>query len=142
MIEWDLKCKADFDRRNIFAIEFDSAIAAEISDKWKHPCEGAFEYLAIKYPESLLQLIASGRLNVEDLTFAAEIAGRIAKPEEVMRALRPLLSHSAAVVREGAIYGLATHLDDSLRVELRRISNEDASAGVRTAAADVADTLV
>jgi hypothetical protein len=117
----------------------DPAVAAELSDKWKEPCEGAFEFLAAKYPKSLLQLIVEGRLDAADLTFAAEIAVRIATSEEVVRVLRPLLAHSAAVVREGAIYGLATHLDDSLRAELRRMSSEDASAAVRTAATDVAN---
>jgi len=117
----------------------DPAVAAEISDKWKESCEGAFEFLAAKYPKSLLQLIVEGRLEPADLTFAAEIAGHIASSEKVVRALRPLLSHSAAVVREGAIYGLAAHLDDSLRAELRRMSSADASAAVRTAATDVSD---
>jgi HEAT repeat protein len=117
----------------------DPAVAAELSDKWKEPCEGAFEFLAGKYPTSLLQLIAEGRLDVADLTFAAEIAGRICRSEAVVRTLRPLLTHSSAVVREGAIYGLANHLDDSLRAEVRRMSGEDASVAVRTAAADAVD---
>ncbi len=114
-------------------------VAAEISHTWKEPCEGVFEFLAAKYPASLLQLISENRLEPADLTFAAEIAGRIGTSAEVAKTLRGLLAHPSAVVREGAIYGLANHLDDSLRAALGRLASHDASPAVRTAAAGALD---
>jgi HEAT repeat protein len=114
-------------------------VAAVLADRWQEPCEGAFEYLATRFPASLLGLITNGRLDPADLTFAAEIAGRLRDDGAVRRALVPLLSHPEAVVREGAVYGLARHLDASVRTILERLAAGDASAAVRTAAADALD---
>jgi HEAT repeat protein len=114
-------------------------VAAALADRWQEPCEGAFEYLATRYPASLLGLIISGRLDPADLTFAAEIAGRLRDDGAVRRALVPLLSHPEAVVREGAIYGLARHLDAGVRTLLERLAAADPSAAGRTAAADALD---
>jgi HEAT repeat protein len=114
-------------------------IAADVADKWREPCESAFEYLSVTYPDSLLALIRSNRLAPSDLTFAAEIAGRIAGHESVRAVLVPLLAHAEAVVREGAIYGLTRHLDAPTRALLERLAIEDRSAAVRTAARDALD---
>jgi hypothetical protein len=114
-------------------------VAADVADKWREPCESAFEYLSVKYPNSLLALIRSNQLAPSDLTFAAEIAGGIAEHESVRAALVPLLAHAEAVVREGAIYGLTRHLNAFTRVLLERLALEDRSAAVRTAARDALD---
>jgi hypothetical protein len=116
--------------------ELSPTVAVEISRQWSEPCEAVFEFLAENHPPQLLKLIASNRLRATDLTFAAEIAGRLADSTAVRRTLLPLLSHADAVVREGAIYGLAPHADQTVRSELARLSASDPSPAVRQAATD------
>lgn len=85
----------------------------------------------------LLALISSGHLHPIELTFAAEIASRLDDSVGVRAALMPLLNHESAVVREGAILGLASHVDDAVRTKLRGLVASDPSAAVRSMAADV-----
>lgn len=96
--------------------------------------EETLEWMAKNDPSSLLELIRSGLLAPPILTYAAEIAGIIDDPMAVQEALLPLLDHQDAVVREGAIYGLASHLDALVRVKLRSIALADTSQAVREAA--------
>jgi HEAT repeat protein len=110
--------------------------AADLADRWSEPCEAAFEFLAENYPPELLKLIGSDRLRGTDLTFAAEIAGRLSDGAAVRRTLLPLLMHDDAVVREGAICGLAQHGDETVRAALIRHSASDPSPAVRQAATD------
>ncbi|HSN97755.1 MAG TPA: HEAT repeat domain-containing protein [Candidatus Nanopelagicales bacterium] len=114
-------------------------VAQLVASRWKEPCEGAFEYLAAHHPRHLLRLIQGGKLEHADLTFAAEIAGRLRDEGAVQRALLPLLSHPEAVVREGAIYGLSRHLNASVRERFAELAAKDPSAAVRSAAADALD---
>ena len=100
------------------------------------PCEATFGYLAEHHPEWLVVLVQRSALKVADLTFAAEAVGRCKDSTLVRVALQPLLRHASPVVREGAIYGIANHLDLSSRRELERLAGEDASPGVRAAATD------
>jgi HEAT repeat protein len=112
-------------------------VVSELARAWFTPCEAAFEYLSRRYPESLLRVIRSGLLLPADLTFAAEIAGRADTSEDEIRtALIPLLAHEDAAVREGAIYGLAGHIDRATRERIESLARSDSSAGVRAAAAD------
>ncbi len=115
--------------------------AADLADRWSEPCEAAFEFLAENYPPELLRLIASNRLRATDLTFAAEIAGRLSDSAAVRRTLLPLLSHDDAVVREGAIYGLAPHAEETVRSALARLSASDPSAAIRLAATETLANL-
>jgi HEAT repeat protein len=121
--------------------ELSPSAATDVADRWGEPCEAAFEFLAQNYPHELLKLIASNRLRPTDLTFAAEIAGQLLDSTEVRGILHPLLAHADAVVREGAIYGLARHVDQALGVELRKLATSDPSPAVRQAAADTLDNL-
>jgi len=114
-------------------------MSEDTSGGFADPCEDAFEYLADGFPEGLLALIRSGRLEAADLTFAAEIAGRLPDHSAIRSALVPLLSHREAVVREGAIYGLTRHIDAAVRTTLERLAGGDPSRAVRTAAADALD---
>lgn len=100
------------------------------------PSEALFERLASDDPPRLLALLASD-LEPAMLTFAAEIAGRELSSEDVVPPLMALLRHPSAVVREGAIYGLAHHPRDDVDRELLRLGADDPSTGVRTAANDV-----
>lgn len=106
-------------------------------DRWQRPCEAAFEWLAERHPESLLTLIKTGSLAPTDLTFAAEIAGSLPDAAATRAALLPLLDHEDAIVREGAIYGLASCLDDAVRERLTFVVEHDRSRAVRNAAAAV-----
>lgn len=99
-------------------------------------CENHFIELAETNPALLLEwtrtVLAS---RPELLTFAAEAAGRIAHAPLVFSALLPLLSHTEAVVREGAVYGLAPHLASSIdaRDTLRELLSSEPSPGVAKA---------
>lgn len=121
--------------------ELSPEVATEVVDRWGEPCEAVFEFLAQHYPAELLKLLASRRLRPTDLTFAAEIAGQLTDSTEVRRILHPLLTHADALVREGAIYGLARHIDPALRQDLTRLTSSDPSPAVRQAAADTLDDL-
>lgn len=101
--------------------------------------EDELERLADENPRALLSLIESGRLAPHDLTFAAEIAGRIDRPDDVRIALTPLLAHSEAVVREGALYGLRGCHDASTIAVAERMAQSDPSPGVRRAASGLLD---
>ena len=103
--------------------------------QWREPCEAMFEYLAERYPSELLRLVTSAKLRPTDLTFAAEIAGRIRDGQQVRKALLPLLRHTHPVVREGAIYGLAHHLDETVKQSLEDLAQRDSSRAVREVAA-------
>lgn len=100
---------------------------------WDKPCCAMFEYLADNDPAELLRLIDSSSLQPEDLTFAAEVAGRL-PGELVVKSLLALLRHDSAVVREGAIYGLSNHRSTSVDTELQNIIIRDSSYAVREAA--------
>jgi hypothetical protein len=110
--------------------------ARAIVSRWNRPCEGAFELLALRFPRDLVKLISGDRLKPADLTFAAEALGRSNLGWVVRRALKPLLRHDSAVVREGAIYGLQKHVDADVRADLEMLAKSDSSAGVRSAAED------
>lgn len=76
------------------------------------------------------------------LTFKAEEAASLPAQDAIAFCL-PLLAHFDAVVREGAIYGLAPHLHVSpAAVEaLRHSATTDPSPGVRAAARDALEIL-
>lgn len=118
-----------------------SHIGIELSERWEQPCEAAFEYLASRHPVALAKLIESGGLGPADLTFAAEFLGRLASGLVVRRTLLPLLEHSSATVREGAIYGIQRHLDDEVRSRLSVLARTDPSFAVREAASDALEGL-
>jgi hypothetical protein len=60
--------------------------------------------------------------------------------ERVVPALLTLLASESALVREGAIYGLAHHDRPEVVQRLGKIATDDPSPGVRAAAADVLET--
>ena len=111
----------------------------QILTHWQSPCEAMFEFLAAHYPDALLQLVGLQKLKPTDLTFAAEIVGRLRDGERVRSVLIPLLQHRAAVVREGAIYGLANHIDVEVKRLLLKLVDWDPSPVIRVAAEEVLD---
>ena len=92
--------------------------------------------LAVENPARLFWMLRHSP-SLFELTFAAEAAGMLSDSEAVRSALMPLLGHSISLVREGAIYGLARHLNDSVMVALRELAQSDPSPGVREAAKEV-----
>lgn len=88
------------------------------------------------HPDLLLEIIRNGKLEPASLTYAAEYAGQIENSEQVRDALMPLLHYPNPVVREGAIYGLANHIEH-IRIILKIVSEHDPSRAVRNAARDV-----
>lgn len=125
--------------RRVVAPPFDlleAPLAYAVAERWREPCEAAFEFIVERRPEQLAELIVSGALGPADLTFAAEILGRCSDGPLVRQVLVPLLHAQEAVVREGAIYGLSPHLDTATVQELRRAAAQDPSAAVRSAVQD------
>lgn len=73
------------------------------------------------------------------LTFIAEQLGRRSPPP--LRWLRLLACHASPLVREGAVYGLAPHVEVSgVRIALERIAGSDPSLGVRDAAREALES--
>jgi HEAT repeat protein len=100
--------------------------------------EDVFQDLAERHPKVLVALLKAGILEVADLTFAAEIAGNEISDSALIRpVLLKLLEHPSAVVREGTLYGLANHLDESSRAIVGELAKNDPSPGVRTTAKDL-----
>lgn len=116
--------------------ELSDEAARAVITRWNRPCEGAFELLAARFPRDLAKLIEQNRLEVSDLTFAAEALGRSNMGWLVRHTLKPLVRHASAVVREGAIYGLQKHVDGEVRAVLEGVVKSDPSRAVRTAAED------
>ncbi len=105
--------------------------------KWSKPCEEVFEFLSQENPESLAKVIQEESLDASDLTFAAEHMGNCEDTALVKKILFPLLDHNDALVREGAVYGLANHLDSVVKYKLFNISKVDKSTTVREAASNI-----
>jgi hypothetical protein len=70
--------------------------------------ENQLTALAKNNPKELIRIITSPNSDVHALTFGAEILGEVADEDLVLPALRRLLKHINAVVREGAMIGLST----------------------------------
>jgi hypothetical protein len=96
-----------------------------------------FKVLATTKPAVLVGLITKHKLADHDLTFAAEALG-LADTAIAVAVLVRLTRHASPVVREGAVYGLARHVAASpeARRALELLAAEDASQGVRQAAAE------
>lgn len=106
------------------------------------PCRDAFELLAQSDPARLAARVLRGGLGRAHLGYAAEALGRGTedrRSEVVVDILVRLLEHESPLVREGAIYGLASHRSAHVDRRLRQISEEDDSPGVREAATDLLD---
>jgi hypothetical protein len=100
--------------------------------------ENLFQKLAETNPDELINLVTSGRLGPADLTFAAEVIGRVLPSTGSLDVLFELLQNEAPLVREGAAYGLYHHLSqDGVRERLQILSEKDPSPEVRAAILDV-----
>lgn len=102
--------------------------------RWPAPCEAAFRFLVARYPDSLLLLIESGRMEAADLTYAVEIAGEMPWSQDNCRVLMAMLGHVSPMVREGALYGLAFHPRQEVLERISEVARTDKSPAVREAA--------
>jgi hypothetical protein len=96
--------------------------------------------MAEQAPAQLVGLVKRGAAwKPADLSYAAEIIGGL-RTSEATSALLDLLDHPSAVVREGAVYGLARRvLDPRAVAALRKVSTFDPSEAVRIAAQGALD---
>lgn len=81
------------------------------------------------------------KFDPSELTYAAERVGDWADSALVRATLLPLLDHTSAVVREGAIIGLSNHVDRIVRSRLLRLAVDDPNSAVRESAMLVATDL-
>jgi hypothetical protein len=101
-------------------------------------CEELFVALAARAPARLARLLAiDGLLDNTELSLAAEAIGRADDAVLVRRTLVPLLKHRTALVREGAIYGLAELGSNDVRSAIATLARKDEHPGVRRAAGAV-----
>jgi len=112
------------------------SVTKELST-WKEPCEAVFEFLSEKHPDSLAKIIEEENLQSSHLTFAAEHLGAHPNSGKVKKILFPLLLHPDSIVREGAIFGLSSHLDSVVKFKLLEISKQDESESVRKIASKI-----
>jgi hypothetical protein len=105
------------------------------------PSEQLFEDWAQRQPRRLVRLLTADLMDAADTALAAEIAGRMLSPEQVVPSLLALLGHASQVVRESSVYGLAPHASDRKDVKSALIAllrpETEPSAAVRDAATDV-----
>lgn len=87
----------------------------------------------------LAALLTGDRLKPSLLTFAAEVAGRMADQALARHALLPLLERESAFVREGAVYGLSALLPDDAIEQALRHAASDPSEAAREAVAEALD---
>ena len=107
-------------------------------DVFKQICEELFVALAARSPRGLASLLTTeGLLDNAELSLAAEAFGRAEDLTLVRQTLVSLLKHKSALVREGAIYGLAELGFEDVRVAIEATAKGDAHAGVRRAAGAV-----
>jgi HEAT repeat protein len=96
-----------------------------------------FERWAKLCPEKLARAVqAQPPMPIHLLTYAAEALGQCPAPVAVP-ALVPLTAHADAVVREGALYGLAQINDAECIALLRTISEKDLSPTIREIAQEM-----
>jgi len=105
-------------------------------DKWGGYCQALFRELLEESPRDLARLVANRGLRVSRLTYAAEILGDAKDSRLVKKALLPLLKHESPIVREGAILGLARHLDEEVRGALEDVAANDQSETIRRSASE------
>lgn len=71
--------------------------------------ENQLNALAKENPKELVRILTSPNADVRTLTYGAEIlGGEVADEELVLPALRMLLKHINAIVREGAMLGVSS----------------------------------
>ena len=101
------------------------------------PSEELFLRLASEDPARLMAFVVSTTLRPGLVARAAELAGEALPAEVVAPALLGLLQHGTAVVREGALYGLRSHLGGDVLGPVAELAERDPNPGIRAVAASL-----
>jgi len=101
------------------------------------PSRNTFERLATEDPEALVEMLRGLHDQPGLLTHGAEIAGERLPGDLAVPLLLGLLERDSALVREGAVLGLAYHPTPAVQERLKRLLDEDSSPGVRETVEDV-----
>lgn len=105
---------------------------------WGKPCQRMFTELAASDPQMLASIIMYGDLRATLLTYAAESLGSSENTNLVLSTLIPLLYNEDSLIREGAVYGLSSHISDDIVKKLLSLRLRiETSPGVRTAIEEV-----
>ena len=105
--------------------------------------ENQLTALAKSNPKELVRIITSPNSDVHALTFGAEIlGGEVVDEGLVLPALRQLLKHVNAVVREGAMIGVSAFYIDrkppqDVLERLKKMSADDPSPACKDLAASL-----
>jgi vesicle coat complex subunit len=104
------------------------------------------EALAKNNPKELIRIITSPNSDAHTLTFGAELLGELEDESLVLPALRKLLKHAHALVREGAIYGVTNFYTKSkppaeIIERLQHMAEHDPSPACKTCASDLVAEL-
>lgn len=101
-------------------------------------CEELFVALAGRSCVALVRLLTTeGLLDDVELSLAAEALGRAENRKLARQTLVQFLKHRSALVREGAIYGLAELGSSEVRLAIAVVAKKDTHPGVRRAAGAV-----
>lgn len=100
------------------------------------PCEDLFDELAKNDDELLAYALTSGQLGEADMLFAALALGEWGRSEIAIPTLVSLSDHPSMFAREGAIEGLACHVEDDRAREalIVRTTEREHMPELRTAA--------
>jgi len=110
-------------------------VPARFHGQFQNLSEELFIALAEQAPQSLAKLLLKdGLLDNAELTLAAEAMGRAEDRKLVRQSLTHLLKHQSALVREGAIYGLAELGSLDIRAAVATLARTDTHPGVQRAA--------
>jgi hypothetical protein len=115
-----------------------SPIDAVLASGLQRFCDPVFESFARYAPDQLVELLRANVLRPHMATLAAEQLGAHSNGDGVIDTLLALLEHSAPLVREGAVLGLAHHLERSgVRAQLEKVAAGDSCPGVQSTARGV-----
>ena len=87
--------------------------------------------------DDILDMIEGDKLSPARLSFAAEVVGTGPPSRRLFDALKKLLSHEKAYVREGAILGLAHHREPEVIDMLRGVMAHEPDSRLRELAAEI-----
>ncbi len=115
-------------------------VRREVRERWRLPCENMYEFLVRNHEAELCTWVASGALQDTDLTFAAEALGDAKDSDAARVALLPLLDAPSSLIREGAIYGLARHMNETVAARLAQLAVGDPSPAIRECAREALES--
>jgi hypothetical protein len=102
-------------------------------------CEATFERWAESNHERLVYTLGRCDIPAGLLTYAAEHAGGM-PTEKAEGPLLALLQHPSALVREGALLGIAEHMTPRVRFAVTSVALNDGNKAVRSLATSLLES--